>query len=326
MNRFLSCDWGTSSFRLRLVEVSPLKVLAEVKTDQGIASIHKLWGEITNQKENNRFAFYLDVIQKHVRSIKERVSIDLQGIPVVISGMASSSIGMMNLSYGQLPFHTSGRGIRTKYFNKGETSEHPVLLISGIQSEDDVMRGEETQLIGALSDIEDISDNHLLIFPGTHSKHVKVKDGQVSGFRTYMTGEYFQLLSKKSILSSSLDSEGESGINDIKIFKQGVEKALQVNLLHASFLVRTNELFGKMTRKENFFFLSGLLIGTELKELLKEDGSKIYLCCSSNLKPLYGAALEELGIMGAHIFSSQWIDEAVIKGQLKIFNQMGIHG
>ncbi|MGS2741767.1 2-dehydro-3-deoxygalactonokinase [Sinomicrobium sp. M5D2P17] len=326
MNRFLSCDWGTSSFRLRLVEVTPLRILAEVKTDQGIAATHRLWKTTINKTADKRFIFYLDVIQEHIRSIAKDLSMNLQGVPLIISGMASSSIGMMNLPYGQLPFHTSGKGIRTEYFPAGETFEHPMLLISGVQSKNDVMRGEETQLIGTLIHVEDKNDNLLFLFPGTHSKHIKVSEGQVRDFRTYMTGEYFELLSRKSILSSNVDSEGEPDQKNMEVFKLGVEQALQTNLLHASFLVRTNELFGKMTKKENFHFLSGLLIGAELKELLKEDDSKIYLCCSSNLKYLYEEALKKLGVTSTNVLPARLVDEAVIKGQLEIFNKLKIHG
>ena len=108
-------------------------------------------------------------------------------------------------------------------------------------------------------------------------------------------------------------------------FNQGVEQALHTNLLQASFLVRTNELFGKLTKKENYFFLSGLIIGTELKELLKEDVSEIYLCCSSDLKYLYEAAIKKLGVKDTCILPVRLVDEAVIKGQLEVYNQLRNH-
>ena len=321
MNRFLSCDWGTSSFRLRLVEIASLKVLAEVKSEQGISTTHRLWQK--SRKENaaaDRFTFYSNVILKYIYKIEKDLSVDLEGVPLIISGMASSSIGMSNLPYSQLPFHTTGKGIESQYFEQDETLQRPVLLISGVQSEDDVMRGEETQLIGILQDVAEQSSKQLFIFPGTHSKHIEVENRQVTEFRTYMTGEYFELLSKKSILSSSIELQEFADENNI-FFKQGVAKALESNLLHASFSVRTNELFGKMNKSDNFYFLSGLIIGTELKGLLNGNAEKIYLCSSSALKPLYESALEELGVR-TQIFSGSMVDLAVIKGQLQIYNQL----
>ena len=324
MNRFLSCDWGTSSFRLRLVEVASLEVVIEIKSEQGISYTHQLWQKSQQQSEAaDRFTFYFDVILQHIHKIEKNFSKNLQGVPLLISGMASSSIGMMDLPYSQLPFHTSGEGIEAQYFEPSTIVQHPVLLISGVQGEDDVMRGEETQLVGIVKDVEEQSCRQLYIFPGTHSKHIKVENKQVTGFRTYMTGEYFELLSKKSILSSSIVLQ-EPDTTNTKAFKQGVAKAVETNLLHGSFSVRTNELYGKISKRDNFLFLSGLLIGTELKELLKENAEKIYLCSSSGLKTWYETALQELGVK-TQIFPGSLVDSAVIKGQLQIYNQLEVN-
>ena len=324
MNRFLSCDWGTSSFRLRLVEMASLESVTEIKSEQGISYTHQLWQNSKQERvATDRRTFYSNVILQHIHKIEKNLSINLQGVPLIISGMASSSIGMMELPYSQLPFQTSGAGIEAQYFEQSEILQHPVLLISGVQNEDDVMRGEETELIGIVKDIEEQSSRQLFIFPGTHSKHIEVENRQVIRFRTYMTGEYFQLLSKKSILSSSIELQ-EHKTTNTKVFKQGVAKAMETNLLHGSFSVRTNELFGKISKRDNFYFLSGLLIGTELKELLKENAEKIYLCSSYGLKTWYEAALQELAVK-TQIFPGSLVDSAVIKGQLQIYNQLGFN-
>lgn len=319
MDKFLSCDWGTSSFRLRLVEESTLHVLAEEKSDQGIASSHSLWQQSGDSDPDKRLRFYLDLVRKHIQHIEKKISASLQGIPLVFSGMASSSIGMKSLPYGPLPFHTGGKGIRSEFFEENKDFNHPILLISGIKSEEDVMRGEETQLVGVMKNLEEKEGEKVFVFPGTHSKHIAVKDQQVVGFKTYMTGEYFNLLSTKSILSSSVEENKE--FIEKEVFFQGVKEAVSSNLLNATFRVRTNELFDTMTPKDNFNYLSGLLIGAELKELLQRDSAKIYLCCSSNLKSRYEAALTALGIDGVQVFSGPWIDEAVVRGQIRIYNQ-----
>src|SRR5690606_5422333 len=117
----------------------------------------------------------------------------------------------------------------------------------------------------------------IYIFPGTHSKHIQVENQEVTGFRTYMTGELFELLSKKRILRRSIEENRE--FEDPKnraAFEQGVGQGANSNLLQASFGVRTNELFRKFGKKENLHYLSGLLIGKELKELLHLDSEKIY--------------------------------------------------
>jgi 2-dehydro-3-deoxygalactonokinase len=204
-----------------------------------------------------------------------------------------------------------------------ENFHHPILLISGIKSEEDVMRGEETQLVGVMNSLEDKEGEKVFVFPGTHSKHIVVKDQQVVGFKTYMTGEFFHLLSTKSILATSVEENNAFDEKEnTETFVQGVKEAAHTNLLNTTFRVRINELFVKMGPKENYNYLSGLLIGAELKELIKQDSAKIYLCCSSNLKSRYEAALKALGIGGVQVFSGPWIDEAVIRGQFQIYNQL----
>lgn len=323
MDKFLSCDWGTSSFRLRLVKVATMEILAEEKTDQGIATTYTFWQETGNEYPDQRVEFYLTQVREQIQKIEKSLSASLRGVPLVFSGMASSSIGMMNLPYGHLPFHTDGRDIPSVFHKTIAGFDHPALLISGIQSKDDVMRGEETQLIGIMKGLEDRDGEKVFIFPGTHSKHIWVKDQQVSGFKTYMTGEFFSLLSKKSILSGSVEEDKDFDQNDnVEGFFRGVIQSVHSNLLNASFGVRTNDLFGKLTKKENHHFLSGLVIGTELKELLQQESAKIYLCCSSNLKSRYEAALAALGKEGVYIFPGQYVDEAVVQGQLQIYNQL----
>src|SRR5690554_777826 len=320
MGQFLSCDWGTSSFRLRLIEAETLDILAEQTSDQGIAFTFSHWQEANKRNQTAREIFYLNYVQEKVRSMEKDVSMSLGGIPVIFSGMASSSIGLKELPYGTLPFSANGKDIPIVFLQPIAEFPHPAYLISGIRSDDDVMRGEETQLIGVVSRLKGEIEDQLFIFPGTHSKHIYVTNHQVTHFKTYMTGEFFDLLSKKSILSSSL--EENRNIQKWDSFQRGVQMATDSNLLNASFLVRTQSLFGKYTKEQNHDFLSGLLIGTELKELLQHRLTQIYLCCNSHLKPRYEAALQQLGIQKAHVYSGQEIDKAVIRGLYQIYNHM----
>jgi 2-dehydro-3-deoxygalactonokinase len=265
--------------------------------------------------------FYLERVLEKVKNMEKSLSMSLNHTPLVLSGMASSSLGMANLPYGELPFHTNGKGIPTVVYDQG--LDHPVLLISGIRSDDDVMRGEESQLIGVMEGIQDKKGKKVFLFPGTHSKHIKVMDELVIGFNTYMTGEFFELLAKRSILSGSVEEDPYFDLDEnVAFFKKGVLQATQTNLLNASFGVRTNDLFEKLSKKQNHHFLSGLLIGTELKELQNQDSSEIYLCCSSNLRSRYETGLAALGIEGVHLFPGPYIDKAVVLGQLQIYKQI----
>lgn len=317
----LSCDWGTSTFRLRLVDFTNLKILAESKSNQGVAVINELWKKRKNANPHERNSFFLNFIQEHILKLTKDDSI-LKGVPLIISGMASSSIGMLNLPYGFIPFQTNGKGIKSHWLEKSKGFNHPILLISGIRSENDVMRGEETQLIGVMNSLKDRKAKKLFIFPGTHSKHIIVENEQVTSFKTLMTGEYYHLLATKSILSYSVEQTKDlNKKKNTNSFIRGVKQAIGSNLLNSSFWVRTNELFGEFTKEENLEYLSGLIIGTELMELPHQNLGKVYLCCSSNLKNRYETALIALGIEEVQVFPAQQLDEAVILGQYQIFKQ-----
>ncbi len=325
MNQFLSCDWGTSSLRLKLVNADDYAILGGVASDKGILGVFHLWKAANNEDEQARLHYFLQVIDEHIRQIEQDLNISADGIPLVISGMASSSIGMVQLPYGDIPFPVNGRDINTRYYPARNNFRHSVVLISGIKSSDDVMRGEETQLMGCISG-EHGEGNHLYIFPGTHSKHIIVNNGYAVGFKTYMTGEVFALLSTKSILQEAVENLSGDDESFMEKFELGVEESRQSNLLHACFKVRTNNLFHKMSKGENYRFLSGLLIGAELSEIINTETSGIYLCCASVLKPLYESALRVLGIHNhVKVFPAAWVEEAVIRGQSIIFKETTLH-
>ena len=134
-------------------------------------------------------------------------------------------------------------------------------------------------------DIKDDTEQ-LLIFPGTHSKHAIVENKVLVDFKTYMTGEIFDLLVNKSILSKSV-SKNESKQYD-NIFERGVKEGVSGNLLNTIFYVRTRHLFNTLSPEENYHYLSGLLIGYELKQI-SVTNVKIHLVCGRGIiRPLPG--------------------------------------
>jgi 2-dehydro-3-deoxygalactonokinase len=237
--------------------------------------------------------------------------------------MASSSIGMKPVPYQELPVSTDGSDMLTGYLDREPDFHHDTFLISGVRTATDVMRGEETQLIGILAGIPVTETEKLLIFPGTHSKHITVKGTRAVDFKTYMTGEFFDLLAKKSILHAGLE-EGD-GLHQAKAsqsFRDAVIEGSGSNLLNACFRVRTNSLFDTLTKKENYYYLSGLLIGAELGEIAHNDAIEIYLSCGTSLKAYYETALEVLGLsQHLHSFPAEAVEQAAMIGQYKIFEK-----
>ena len=239
---------------------------------------------------------------------------------VVISGMASAGIGMAELPYTVFPFVVGGNGIIIKRMAVEESRlANELVIVSGACTATDVMRGEETQLIGCIN--AHAGGKQLFIFPGTHSKHIVTHEQTAIDLTTYMTGEFFELLSKKSILKDSI-AAGEpigNGSNGLA-FERGVTDSLQQNLLHSSFMVRTNGLFNKFSKNENYYYLSGLLIGAELSSLPASSAEHITIAGDADLVSNYVYALKVLKINTPVTVVNA--ATATIQGQLAVFRRL----
>ncbi|MGV8878608.1 MAG: 2-dehydro-3-deoxygalactonokinase [Sphingobacteriaceae bacterium] len=313
MDKFLSCDWGTSSLRLRLVQTIDLMVVAEEKSDSGIAETFKSW-QLKGGGTAGRMDFYKQILAAQINDLSHRVNLSLSHVPVILSGMASATIGMIDLPYKRLPFNLDGSDITLKTLATSNGS-NPLIIISGAQTDQDVMRGEETKIIGCETYLTAIEQEQLLILPGTHSKHVSVKNNQAVSLKTFMTGEFFGLLSTNGVLAASVEKGGDFNDAENQLhFGDGVKAAQTADLLHTSFMVRTNQVLKHVPKQQNYYYLSGLLIGAELKGL--KLGLPIYLVCGASHLPYYTMACQVIGIrIAKHIDA----DDALINGQRSVF-------
>ena len=316
MDKFLSCDWGTSSFRLRLVNVADAVVCKEILNQDGISAIHQRWLKESGSNEA-RQSFYLQYLLEQIKKLEAEVQQDLAGLTVMLSGMASSSIGMIELPYKELPLAMDGSDIPTHRIEPSKIFPHEVLVISGARTDDDVLRGEETLLIGC--NIPGRRESSLCIFPGTHSKHIHVVNGKAVSFKTYLTGELFDLLSTKSILSNSVERNDLHDEQEYDFFRRGIKEGSSGNLLNIVFHVRTNQLFDKNSRTANYHYLSGLLIGAELKDISNPSES-IFLVSGNSLKKSYEQGFEILGFRNSVEFINA--GKALVQGQLSIFQSL----
>lgn len=323
MNKyFLSCDWGTSAFRLRLIDTIDYKMISEMVSFEGIARTYEAW-KATDTPEQEKQSFFRDKLKQQLLVLKSQSNISFEGLDIIISGMASSSIGMVELPYATLPFNLDGSQTNIQLIETDAFFSHKIMLISGVRSADDVMRGEETQLIG-LTDLLNLSPNkpYIFILPGTHSKHIYLENNRLVNFHTYMTGEIFNILSNHSILKDSIDIHSLNDFSNLELtaFKKGVLEANSSDILNSLFKVRTNQLFQKLNKKENCFYLSGLLIGSELKHLASESNCQLVLCSGNNLFEFYKTAIEVLNLSERTMtVPSEIIDKSVVIGQMKIF-------
>jgi 2-dehydro-3-deoxygalactonokinase len=94
----LCCDWGTTNFRLRVTNLDA-EVIAETISDKGILFYYQQWKSQSDENNEHRFDFYLQYIKSQIGILQHEINFDLEKIPLIISGMATSSIGMLNLPY-----------------------------------------------------------------------------------------------------------------------------------------------------------------------------------------------------------------------------------
>lgn len=323
MNKYLlCCDWGTTSFRLRLVSREDQKTISELTSQNGISHTYDLWKQ-REQTGIERTTFFKQQLKNQIDALSTKVGFNLDNITILMSGMASSSIGMQEIPYAQLPFALDGSDVLIKHHEADETLPNDIMLFSGVRSDRDVMRGEETQLIGLAEMVNFSADtNAIFILPGTHSKHLYIQNGVLVDFKTFMTGEVFNVMTTHSILKDSLTVSSSSQISaqEWAAFEDGIAESEHSEILNALFTVRTRQLFDLLDKKQNAMYLSGILIGSELRQLKLETKWQLVLCCGQNLHALYHKAIETLQLSDRTVtMPPEMVDNAASTGQIKIF-------
>ena len=291
---FAAVDWGTSSFRLWLMDEAG-SVLAERRSGEGMTSAAKTG--------------FSPVLQSHLQAVGAPAD-----LPVIVCGMAGARQGWIEAGYvdvpALLPAVLSGA-----VSVPGESRSVHILpgLAQRSAEAPDVMRGEETQLLGALDGTAQSGDQ-VICMPGTHSKWVQVNGENVSGFSTYMTGELFEVTSKYSVLSHSL-ADAEPFAGDRPAFAEAVRAAFEApqRLTNQLFTVRSGMLLAGLTPTDAAARLSGTLIGAEIAGGLSSSGSRpttVRLVASGRLLGLYEGAFAALSLP----FSTIDADDAVRTG------------
>lgn len=222
----------------------------------------------------------------------------------LVSGMAGSRQGWQEAPYCACPAGFGELARSLLWIEPGR-----IAIVPGLSCETggvpDVMRGEEVQLFGAMDLLQRRDGSFVL--PGTHSKWVRVEDGRVQSFATFMSGEFYALLRQHSILGRTMPAEDCA--LDEAAFVQGVRQAQDSgSLLRSAFSARTLALFDRMRATALPSYLSGLVIGEELR--LRDAGVQdIVLVGSATLTERYALALRTLGCA-----SSRFGSEATWRG------------
>ncbi len=273
--QLVALDWGTSSLRGALLAADG-SVIEERSFARGILTVDKTSGH----------GGFPAVFESCFGDWMQ------PGTLCLIAGMAGSQQGWLEAPYRPCPAGFADIATQLAWVEPGRISIVPGLSISkdGVP---DVMRGEETQIFGALQLVG--LAHAQVVLPGTHSKWVTVSNHQVTDFSTWMTGEFYALLSQHSILARTLPT-GETAHDDAA-FEQGVSCALRGDgLLHTAFSARTLSLFKRMALDTLPSYLSGLVIGEELKCQHLQRGDSVVVVGAKALTTKYEQALSQLGV------------------------------
>lgn len=276
--RLLGIDWGTSNRRAYLVDAAGACLDARAD-DQGILAAGPGFGA-------------------SLAALLADLGVGAE-VPVLASGMIGSAQGWRETPYldiavplEQLPAHLArvddpalGRAcLIVPGYRQGEADGGHA----------DVMRGEETQLLGALV-LEPRRRTGWFVLPGTHSKWVRIEDGVIRAFTTFMTGELFATLGKQGTLAPLM-----AGPDDAGAFAAGVDAARERAPLSSSlFNVRARVMTGALPAAQARSFVSGLLIGAELVAALALVGGQagdIVSVAAPKLHARYAEAAGRLGL------------------------------
>ena len=267
----IAVDWGTSSFRAYRLDASGV-VLEHRSAAAGLLACQGNFESVLAQQ----LAGWDDALIVMAGMIGSRNG--WREVPYVAcpAGLDEIAAGMLLVAAESLP----GRRI----FIAPGLSHRPAA------GAPEVMRGEETQLLGLFDELPGAGP-HTVCLPGTHSKWATVGSGRIGAFHTAMTGELYAVLKQHSLLGALMDHDAGAATEDVLAFELGVRTSRDAGgLLNHLFSVRTRGLFGEMSAAQLPSYLSGLLIGHELNGLLA-GAQRVHLIGGEALVQRYRLAL-----------------------------------
>ncbi len=277
----IAFDWGTTSLRAYLLDGNG-SVREKKSAPLGILKI----------REQNFDTAFEEVCGPWLNNAPKAA-------PILASGMIGSRQGWREAPY--VPCPATIDKIAEKLISLTTKNGHRLTIVPGINSKNsadvpDVIRGEETQVFGAL---DSSASKQLFVLPGTHSKWVQMSHGRIEHFATFMTGEVFAILCEHSILGRTMKGDADNP----ESFKRGFEYAMNNRANHAGLLqqlfsARTLALFDRMPEEALHAYLSGLLIGSEIRGTLELFGREddVTIIAEPALAARYQQALGFAGV------------------------------
>lgn len=277
----IAVDWGTSSFRAYRLDATG-RVLAQRSAAAGLLACQ------------GRFEAVL---------VEQLAGWD--DATVLMAGMVGSRSGWAEAPYVPCPAGIDALAAGLLALDVPSLPGRRVFIAPGMSYQPEsgtpeVMRGEETQVLGLLEALPG-DGPHTVCLPGTHSKWVQVERGRITGLHTAMTGELYALLRQRSLLAALMPPSTPSGSSadddDTEAFARGVAaSAAGGGLVNHLFGVRAQGLFGQLAPEAAPSYLSGLLIGHEILGLMPQGlPACVHLVGEAALCERYRRALSQKG-------------------------------
>jgi 2-dehydro-3-deoxygalactonokinase len=294
-------DWGTTSFRAVLVAPDG-QVLSRIKTAEGIQSIQdRAYEPVLMCALTPWFAAH-------------------GPLPVVALGMITSRTGWVEVPY--VPCPARATDLAEGAIHRTLPNGARLIFLAGLTDParrpfPDVMRGEETQILGF-----GLDQDAVVVLPGTHSKWARLNGRAIAGFQTFVTGEIFALLTQHSFIARAAAPLTDK--DNPQAFRRGLEQAAapdEQSFHSVIFSARTGMLAGQLAVSDIRDYVSGLVIGQEFRDARAlgwfRAGDSIGIVGNDGLNARYAEAAEVFGLKVLH-----GGEDAAIAGALVLLGQI----
>ena len=305
MTVYLTIDGGTTNTRIYLVKNREIRASVSLPVGAG------------NGKEALEKA-----LQSAIPGILSENGIGESHVErILASGMISCESGLCPLDH--IPAPAGAKELRRSLceIKFPQISGIPFVFIPGVKrvgktpAETDVMRGEETELMGILR--QENAENALYVLPGSHSKLIEVDENErITSFCTAMTGELFAAVSAHTILKRSVDPQ--AGIDRSALY-EGYETCRRLGLNRTLFSVRMGRNFFGKSDAECYGYLLGAILCGEIGQITAYGKRSVVLGGQKQLREATAFLLERCSDLSVRVLSDEVVRRSAALGAIGIY-------
>ena len=305
MKRYFTVDGGTTNTRITLV------------CDRSVRDTQKLSVGARNGADALKLA-----LRDGIAAMLSAHSLGAEDVTAILaSGMITSEYGLCNLPHLPLPAGCAELHAAMHCAAFSEITSIPWYFIRGVRSVTesidgtDIMRGEETELMGIL---DGNPRGTLYVLPGSHSKHISVDgDGRITAFRTMLSGELFAAVMQNTILRDAADFDHNTIVEEKLFF--GYDYALAHGINESLFKTRILKNIFDATREECYSFLLGVVLCDEVRAILSAKEETVVLGGQKQFREALGEILTKYGKKKVTVLSDETVAASTALGAIRVF-------